>query len=173
MGTLMVYGIFHPNKIMFPKCWASPIQLCIVRNCLATERMSATQPWRKCAWKGRRRCIQSSGSVLCPAALWAHPTERGAKAHAKTHLSALKWTAKGQLRIQDLKHTLEWVFLSSSVLSGTAGEEWCVLVCCVCTGPAHSPALNHNLLWSGRGMPLNWMHVCTESLWSVLHTSKL
>lgn len=131
------------------------------------------QPWGSVERKvGGGDTFKSSGSGLCPAVLWTHPAEWGAKAHAKTHLSALKWTAKCQLRIQDLKHTLEWVFPSPSVLSGTAGEQWCVLVWSVCMGTARSPSLNHNLLWSGRGMPLNWMHVCTESLWSVPHTNK-
>lgn len=158
MGALVVYGVFHPNKTMFIKCWASPIQLYTVMNCLATEKQSVMQPWGEGeeGEEGRRRCTQEQWVWAVPSSIMNTPKSRmERKAHAKTHLSALKWTAKGQLRIQDLKHTLEWVFLSSSLPSKTAGEEWCVLVCSVCTGSAHLPWLNHSLLWSGRGMPLN------------------
>lgn len=156
MGALVVYGVFHPNKTMFSKCWASPIQLYTVMNFLAAEKHVCCAALRKCGEEGRRRCTQEQWVWAVPSSIMNTPKSRmESKAHAKMHLSALKWTAKGQLRTQDLKHTLEWVFLSSSLLRETAGEEWCVLVCSVCTGSAHVPWLNHSLLWSGRGMPLN------------------
>lgn len=135
LGTLVVYGVFHPNKTMFSKCWASPIQLYTVMDwfchgfCLATDKNVCLQPWGSVERKVGGDAFKSSGSGLRPAALWTHPADRGVKAHAKTHLSALKWRAKGQLGIQFLQHTPEWVFLSSCVLSEAAGEQWCVLVC--------------------------------------------
>lgn len=56
----------------------------------------------------------------------------------KKHLPALKQAAKSKLRIRDLRHTLEWVFLSLSGFSETVDEEKRVFVCDVCMGTAHS-----------------------------------
>jgi len=54
---------------------------------------------------------QSSEPGPCLAALQAHSEEQGVTAHAEKHLPALKSLVKGQLRIQDLRHAPEWVFL--------------------------------------------------------------
>lgn len=132
MGTLMVYGIFHPNKIMFPKYWASPIQLYIVRNCLATERVSATQPWRKCPWKGRRRCIAEQWVCAVPSSIMSTPSRTGSKGSCQDTSFSFEVNSKGPA--QDTRseaHTGVGVPLLFCAQWDCRGGVMCVGVLCV------------------------------------------
>lgn len=119
---------------------------------------------RKCGEKGRRRCIQEQRVWAVPSSIINTPSRIGSKGLCQYTSFSFEVNSKGPA--QDTRseaHTGVGVCLLFCA-QWDAGEEWCVLVCCVCTATAHSPSLNHNLLWSDKGMPLNWMHVCTESL---------
>lgn len=127
---------------------------------------------RKCEEKGRRRCIQEQWDWAVPSSIMNTPRRMESSGSCQDTSFSFEVNAKGPA--QDTRSEARTgVGVSLLFCAQTAGEEWCVLVWGVCTGTARSPSLNHNLLWSGRWVPLNWMHVCTESLWSVLHTSKL
>lgn len=128
---------------------------------------------RKCGEKGRRRCIQEPWVWAVPSSIMNTPSRMGSYGSCQDTSFSFEVNSKGPA--QDTRSEARTGVGVSLLFCAheTAGEEQRVLVCGVCRGAARSPSLNHSLLWSGGGMPLNWVHVCTERLWSVLHTSKL
>lgn len=137
MGMLVLYGVFHPNKTMFSKCWASPIQLYTVMNCLGTEMLSVLQAMRKCGEEGKIRCSRAVG-LGCAWQCYEHTQQNGEQQLMPKNIFQL-WGKRQKVSLGYEIWGTHWSgYLSLSVFNETVGEELCVFVCDVCTSTAHS-----------------------------------